>query len=99
MSRPASPFDTIESTQEFNEIFEAAIAETIADVRRDIDAARAAQAHRQLEALLLVQHKLEKLSGHVAHSRRLLNDLRMLRRLLFEERNSQRFAVAGGNRE
>jgi hypothetical protein len=87
LNRPASGFDTIESTQQFNELFETAITTTLTDIRREIDMARAAGAERRLEALLLVLHKLEKLSFHIGQSRRLLNDLRILRRLLFEERN------------
>jgi len=33
-----------------------------------------------------VAYKLDRLSGHARASRRLLNDLRTLRRLLFDER-------------
>lgn len=87
MNRPASGFDTIESTQEFNELFETAIGETLVDVQGQVELAREARDERRLEALLLVVHKLEKLSFHVGRSRRLLNDLRTLRRLFFEERN------------
>jgi len=35
-----------------------------------------------------VNYKLDKLSSHIATSRRILNDLRMLRRLLLEERKT-----------
>jgi hypothetical protein len=40
-----------------------------------------------LEAVRLALYKLEKLEQHIKASRRLLNDLRTLRRLLFEERS------------
>jgi len=43
---------------------------------------------RRKQALQLVSFKLEKLSGHIIASRRLLNDLRMLRRLLLQERKT-----------
>jgi len=39
-----------------------------------------------LQALRLVLYKLEKLEQHIRASRRLLNDLRTLRRLLLDER-------------
>ena len=41
---------------------------------------------RRLEALRLVSFKLDKLEQHVKSGRRLLNDLRTLRRLLLDER-------------
>lgn len=90
MKRPASGFDTIESTQQFNELFQTAIAETLGDVQREVEAAREMREERRLEALLLVVHKLEKLDFHVGRSRRLLNDLRTLRRLLFDERDTRK---------
>jgi hypothetical protein len=59
-------------------------------VRQDVDAdlklAGNSRAARREEALRIVAHKLERLEFHTARSRRLLNDLRMLRRLLLEER-------------
>ena len=41
---------------------------------------------RRVQALQLVALNLNKLSSHVTKSRRILNDLRTLRRLLLEER-------------
>ncbi len=83
---PETPFDSIEGAHQFVEL----LYETIEEVRREVDddiaeAARA-NAERRAEALRLVAHKLERLSFHTARSRRILNDLRMLRRLLLEER-------------
>ncbi len=43
---------------------------------------------RRKQALQLANYKLDKLSSHIAASRRILNDLRMLRRLLLEERKT-----------
>ena len=65
------------------------LLETIADARNELaaDAAGAeANPDRRLEALRLVQYKLEKLDAHLQSSSRILNDLRTLRRLLLEER-------------
>jgi hypothetical protein len=39
---------------------------------------------RRLDALQIVAHKLETLELHLTKSRRILNDLRFLRRLLLE---------------
>jgi hypothetical protein len=47
-----------------------------------MDTARKIEAARRLDALQLVTYKLERLHHHLDGSRRLLNDLRMLRRVL-----------------
>lgn len=94
MNKGVSGFDTIESTQEFNDLFERAIIDTLCEVRRDVETARETQENRRLEALLLVVHKLERLEFHVGRSRRLLNDLRTLRRLLFEERDARQLSAS-----
>ena len=44
------------------------------------------RADRRKEALLLVSYNLAKLNLHITSSRRILNDLRTLRRLLLAER-------------
>ena len=84
--QPQTPFDSIESAHEFISLF----AEAISDSRREIeaDAEREATARipRRLEAVRLTLYNLEKLQLHVSKSRRILNDLRSLRRLLMEER-------------
>ena len=49
-------------------------------------AAQAEGAPRRLEALQLVAYKLDRLAWHIDGSRRILNDLRTLRRLLLGER-------------
>ena len=81
-----NPFDTVESALEFLSLFDAAIAMTLTDVRRDLAAAE--DATRRSEALRLAVYKLEKLEHHIGRSKRMANDLRILRRLLFEERKS-----------
>ena len=88
LERRASPFNTIESGQEFIGIFETAIAHTVIDVEADLTTASLEQAKRRVEALRLVLHKLEGLSSGAAHLRRLLNDLRILRRMLLCERST-----------
>jgi hypothetical protein len=81
---PETPFDSVESAQQFVEL----LAEAIEEARGEVDAAvEVPQAERRLEALRLVSFKLSRLSLHMAASRRLLNDLRTLRRLLLAERD------------
>jgi hypothetical protein len=83
-SQPETPFDSVESAHEYVRL----LRDVIADAKKDIAAdVAAAQPERPLEALRLVQYKLEKLEHHLHSSSRLLNDLRTLRRLLLDERS------------
>ena len=84
--RPDTPFDSVESAHEYVRLLEEAIAEAKRDVASDLAAAETRPADRRLEAQRLVHYKLEKLEQHLHNSSRLLNDLRSLRILLFEER-------------
>ena len=81
-----TPFDNIESAQEYFELLsrelDAAKHDTEADIAREANS----QIPRRRDALRLVLYKLDKLEQHIKVSRRLLNDLRTLRRLLLEER-------------
>jgi hypothetical protein len=68
------------------------LAECIEEARQEIELQRLdaevdAQ-ERRAEALRLVQHKLKQMSFYVHKSQRALNDLRTLRRLLFDERGN-----------
>jgi hypothetical protein len=81
-----TPFDTIESAQDFIRV----LAETISEARQDIetDLARELQlpVSRRTRALQIAFYNLDKLEKQMMRSRRILNDLRSLRRLLFAER-------------
>ena len=85
---PDSPFETLESAHEYVVL----LAQQVEDVRRGLgeDIARSTGngASRRLDALRLVDYKLHQLDEHLAKSRRILNDLRVLRRLLMAERES-----------
>ena len=81
-----SPFDSIEGAQEYLALLGQALAEARQSTEADLSADMHAQAPRRLEAMRLALYKLEKLEQHLKISHRLLNDLRTLRRLLFEER-------------
>ncbi len=83
-----TPFDNIESAFEYvNHLLEAA-REAQAQIGTEILRAANPQLARRKQALELVNYKLDKLSSHIAASRRILNDLRTLRRLLLEERKT-----------
>jgi len=66
------------------------LAEALDEARREVEAeialAERESAERRKEALLLVSYSLAKLNLHITASRRLLNNLRTLRRLLLAER-------------
>jgi len=83
-----TPFDNIESALEYvNHLFEAT-REAHDQIGKEIVRAANPQLARRKQALQLVNYKLDKLSSHIAASRRILNDLRTLRRLLLEERKT-----------
>lgn len=77
-------FETLESAHDFVRI----LAETVAEAKHDLqsDAQRESFPSRRLDALRIALYNLSKLEIHVSQTSRLLNDLRTLRRLLFEER-------------
>lgn len=77
-----TPFDSIESAQEYVRL----LAEQVEDVRGTV-AGDTALAHRQraarrVQALQLADYKLQQLAQHLAGCTRMLNDLRLLRRVL-----------------
>jgi hypothetical protein len=79
-------FDSIESAIDFMNV----LAETVLDAKRDLHrdhelAVREGQ-QRRAQALELAQFKLKVLNCYVFKSRRTLNDLRTIRRLLLNER-------------
>lgn len=84
--KPETPFDSIESAQQYVELLIEAIEESKRDVDTDIARAESNRLERQKQALQLVSNNLSKLSQHMTTSLRILNDLRTLRRLLLDER-------------
>ncbi len=84
--KPETPFDNIESAQQFVGLLIEAIEESRADVDADIASAESNLSERQKQALQLVSDTLAKLSHQMIISHRMLNDLRNLRRILLDER-------------
>ena len=86
-SQTANPFGTIESAHDFMTLLAAAISEAKAELQMDVDRESAsADVSRRVDALRIALYNVEKLEVHLNCSSRILNDLRTLRRLLFEER-------------
>jgi len=84
--QPETPFDNIESSHEYVALLAEALDEARREVEAEIALAERETAERRKEALLLVSYSLAKLNLHITASRRLLNNLRTLRRLLLAER-------------
>ncbi|MGD1097566.1 MAG: hypothetical protein ABSB35_36970 [Bryobacteraceae bacterium] len=80
------PFESIESAHEFVALLEGSIQEAADDVRGYLQQAEVANDERQVRALNLALYKLTQLATQMQKSRRALNDLRSIRRLLFTER-------------
>jgi len=89
-----TPFDSIEGSHEYVAMLAEAVDEARRDVEGEIAAAEHDGADRRKEALLLVSYNLAKLNLHITASRRILNDLRTLRRLLLAERGLAAAEVA-----
>ncbi len=81
-----TPFDSIEGSHEYVAMLAEALDEARREVEAEVVAAERDGAERRKQALLLVSFNLAKLNLHITTSRRILNDLRTLRRLLLAER-------------
>jgi hypothetical protein len=86
--KAGSPFDSIESAHEFVTLLAATVDEAKREVEADVQRETDLDSPRRLEALRTALYSMEKLELHMNKSRRILNDLRSLRRLLFDERSA-----------
>jgi hypothetical protein len=84
-SQPETPFDSIENAQDYVRLLLDAVVDARKDIQSDLGAATESKSERRLEALRLVQFKLDKLEQHLRNGSRTLNDLRSLRRLLLDK--------------
>ena len=82
---PESPFERIESAHEYVRLLVSQVEEVRRDIQTDIADAEREQATRRIDALQVVDYKLKQLEQYLGASRRILNDLRMLRRLLLAD--------------
>jgi hypothetical protein len=93
--RPETPFDNIESAEQFVRLLIEAIEQSKHDVDADIAQSDGNRSGRSKKALQLISGNLAKLNQHMAHSRRILGHLRTLRRLLLQERRLDNAPQAG----
>jgi hypothetical protein len=92
--KAGSPFDSIESAHEFVALLAETVREAKCDVEADVQRESASESPRRLDALRTTLYSMEKLELHMNKSRRILNDLRSLRRLLFDERSAHPAPIA-----
>ena len=83
---PGGPFESLESAHDYLNLLREALEEAYTSILDDTAVAQTAGAGRRLDALRLVEHKLNRLRQNLLTSLVLLNDLRTLRRLLLAER-------------
>ncbi len=76
------PFHSIESAHEFMVVLENVIADAQGELRAMLDDANTASDERRSEALRLALFKISQLEAHTHKSRRILNDLGLIRSLL-----------------
>jgi len=88
------PFDSIEGAHEYMNILANTALEVVADLKRDRDIALRAGDKRRAQAIELAMFKLKMLDGYIFKSRRMLNDLRTIRRLILNERLSAESVMA-----
>ena len=85
----ATPFDTIESAHAFLNLLTTTLGDTKREVEADVERESASAPNRRADALRVAVYNLERLEYHLTRSARLLNDLRSLRRMLFDERGAK----------
>ena len=85
-NKAETPFDSLEGSHEYIAMLAESLDEARRDVEEEVALAEREGADRRKQALLLVSYNLAKLNLHITSSRRILNDLRSLRRLLLSER-------------
>jgi hypothetical protein len=80
------PFESIESAHDYMNILATTILEVMGELQRDRGRALRDGELRRAQAIDLAIFKLKMLGCYVFKSRRALNDLRILRRLILNER-------------
>ncbi|HTV65991.1 MAG TPA: hypothetical protein VMD98_10310 [Bryocella sp.] len=81
-----NPFASIEDAKEYLTLLTQTVFETKLEIAADLESESDGISPRRTDALKLALYTLTRLEFHMGRSQRILNDLRTLRRLLFEER-------------
>ena len=88
------PFDSIESAHEFMDVLAQTIVGAMQELHRDHQVAVKDGQDRRARAIELALYKARTLNCYVCKSRRSLNDLRTIRRLILNERTPPEAIVA-----
>jgi hypothetical protein len=89
-SHNENPFETIESAHEFVKLLARAVREAKRELEANVERESASDKSRRLDAFRIALYSLGRLETHMHQSSRILNDLRILRRLLLAEREIKR---------
>ena len=84
-----TPFDSIESAYDFMTLLAETVLDAVKDLHRDHQIALRDGEVRRAQAIALAIFKAKNLNCYVHKSRRTLNDLRTIRRLILNERATQ----------
>lgn len=82
MNGTTTPFDTIESAQEYVKLLAEAVSESKKELESDVAKELKADVPRRLQVLRLALYDLEKLQSHMSTTNRLLDELRSLHPLV-----------------
>lgn len=82
------PFDSIESAREFMDVLADTVLDAVRELNQQHHEALEIGLDRRAQAINLALLKLKFLNCHVFKCRRMLNDLRILRRLILDERET-----------
>jgi hypothetical protein len=88
------PFDSIESAYDFMNVLAETIVDNLKDLHRDHQVAMREGEARRARAIELAIFKSKSLGCYVYKSRRALNDLRTIRRLILNERMTPEAVLA-----
>ena len=80
-----TPFESLESAQRYVALLREAVEETQSEVREDMAGVTGDHRARELQALRLVDLKLTQLNAQLRAAGGILNDLKMLRRVLIPQ--------------
>ena len=94
-SNDADQFDTIESAHDFMGVLAETVVNAIKDLHRDYQIALQDGDIRRARAIELALFKAKSLNLYIHKSRRMLNDLRTIRRLILNERAAPEEVLAG----
>lgn len=89
------PFENIESALEYIDYLLEASQEAEQHVDSEIALANSPEQARHKQALQIIRFKLASLDTHIIASKKILNDLRKLRRLILEERKVRAASSSG----